>query len=100
MDGAIHFGGEVEMEWKLALSDFLKSVSSPKKVTLPGAWATDVKALSSKSVWTDGTESHTFNRLEEIASDWRAKTPVLGARISRVLEADKAGFFPETFGLT
>ena len=32
-----------------------------------------------------GTESHTFNRLEEIALDWKAKTPVLGCQISRVL---------------
>jgi hypothetical protein len=36
-------------------------------------------------IFSGGTESHTFNRLEEIASDWHAKTPVLGCQISRVL---------------
>ena len=36
-------------------------------------------------IFLGGTESHTFNRLEDIALDWKAKTPVLGCQISRVL---------------
>ena len=47
--------------------------------------------VHSRTVWEGGTESHTFNRLEEIALDWRAKTPVLGSRISRVLESKVIG---------
>ena len=47
------------------------------------------KVLSMKTVWYGGSESHTFNRLEDIALHWNAVTPILGCRISRVLESSK-----------
>ena len=47
------------------------------------------KILSMRTIWFGGSESHTFNRLEEIASQRNAVTPVLGCRISRVLETSK-----------
>ena len=47
--------------------------------------------MSKKTVWCGGSESHTFNRLEEIALNWKAVTPVLGCHISRVLESSKIG---------
>ena len=50
-----------------------------------------VSSCHSRTVWEGGTESHTFNRLEEIALEWGAKTPVLGSRISRVLESKVIG---------
>ena len=73
------------------LGDLIRSISSRPGLSSPGAWAKDTNALSKKCIWEGGTESHTFNRLEEIALAWKAKTPVLGARISRVLESDKVG---------
>ena len=51
------------------------------------------KLLSKKTIWRGGSESHTFNRLEEIALNWNAMTPVLGCRISRVLESSKVNVF-------
>ena len=47
------------------------------------------KILSMRTIWFGGSESHTFNRLEEIASQRNAVTPILGCRISRVLETSK-----------
>ena len=76
-----------------ALTNLFKSVRVVKqwRSREPGSWADDIKALSSRTVWDGGSESHTFNRLEEIALEWRAKTPVLGARVSRVLESSMIG---------
>lgn len=54
-------------------------------------WFNSVKQLTKKTLWDGGSESHTFNRLEEIALAFAAKTPVLGCRISRVLESEKVG---------
>lgn len=42
--------------------------------------------LTAGRVWTDGTESHMFNKLESIAHSDRPATPVLNCRISRALE--------------
>ncbi|TRY87252.1 hypothetical protein DNTS_031755 [Danionella cerebrum] len=42
--------------------------------------------LVADRVWTDGTESHMFNKLESIAHSKTPATPVLGCRISRALE--------------
>lgn len=39
-----------------------------------------------RRVWTGGTESDMFNKLEEIAQSTEPKTPVLQCRISRALE--------------
>lgn len=37
-------------------------------------------------MWTGGTESEMFNKLESIATADEPRTPVLGCRISRALE--------------
>ncbi|XP_067235717.1 DNA polymerase subunit gamma-1 [Chanodichthys erythropterus] len=42
--------------------------------------------LTGKRVWTAGTESEMFNKLESIAHSEEPATPVLGCRISRALE--------------
>ena len=47
------------------------------------------KIMSKKTVWFGGSESHTFNRLEQIASQRNAVTPILGCHISSVLEPSK-----------
>ncbi|OQR72043.1 DNA polymerase subunit gamma-1-like [Tropilaelaps mercedesae] len=44
-----------------------------------------------KRQWTGGTESHMFNKLEEVATGKKTSTPVLGARITRALESDIVG---------
>ena len=50
-----------------------------------------MNAVTSGSVWEGGTESHSFNRLEEIALGWAPETPVLGCKISRCLESEMVG---------
>lgn len=42
--------------------------------------------LTGQRVWTGGTESEMFNKLESIAHSEEPATPVLGCRISRALE--------------
>lgn len=42
--------------------------------------------LISRKIWTGGTESEMFNKLESIAMSPSPSTPVLGCRISRALE--------------
>ncbi|XP_056427904.1 DNA polymerase subunit gamma-1 [Hyla sarda] len=42
--------------------------------------------LISRKIWTGGTESQMFNKLESIAMSPTPSTPVLGCRISRALE--------------
>ncbi|CAG2105118.1 unnamed protein product [Medioppia subpectinata] len=42
--------------------------------------------VNEKRQWFGGTESHMFNKLEEIAESPEPRTPVLGCRISRALE--------------
>jgi len=96
MDLAGQFGTDAPAETRLfALAELLRAVAYGKNVgaaaTTINAWQKDIKALTKKTIWQGGTESHTFNRLEEIALAFRAKTPVLGARISRVLESEKVG---------
>ena len=39
--------------------------------------------LHDRSVWKDGSESHTFNKLEDIVLNFNPKTPVLGKCIFR-----------------
>jgi len=46
----------------------------------------EANEFDANSVWTDGTESEMFNKLEEIARSRLPKTPVLGATITRTLE--------------
>ena len=42
-------------------------------------------------MWSNGTESNMFNKLEEIALSESPKTPVLGCKISRALEPQNVG---------
>uniref|UniRef100_A0A8C5MAS0 DNA polymerase subunit gamma-1 n=1 Tax=Leptobrachium leishanense TaxID=445787 RepID=A0A8C5MAS0_9ANUR len=44
--------------------------------------------LISQKIWTGGTESEMFNKLESIATNPSPKTPVLGCHISRALEPE------------
>ncbi|XP_075723040.1 DNA polymerase gamma, catalytic subunit tam [Rhipicephalus microplus] len=54
-----------------------------------------VRVQGARKVWSGGSESHMFNKLEEIANSKVPKTPVLGCCISRALEpaAVNANFF-------
>lgn len=47
--------------------------------------------LSARVIWSGGSESETFNKLEEIAMTGQAKTPVLGCRITRALDSRVVG---------
>ena len=40
---------------------------------------------ASQTIWSGGSESRTFNRLEELAMSANPATPVLGAGITQVL---------------
>ena len=75
------------------LKEFLNCVGSAPKGKSQRedaqSFSVATKLLSKKTIWRGGSESHTFNRLEEIALNWNAMTPVLGCRISRVLESSK-----------
>ena len=55
------------------------------------SWRNSIRAVTSKVEWFGGSESHSFNQLEAIAMSWQAKTPVLGCKISRVLESKLVG---------
>jgi hypothetical protein len=54
--------------------------------------------LVQQTVWFGGSESHTFNRLEEIAMSEFPQTPVLGRSTLQtqptILWHDKLVFFP------
>ena len=80
-----------ELEKRVAsLSKFLRLIRKvPKSKEL--SWTIEAKSCSERTMWQGGTESSTFNRLEEIALQWKPKTPVLGCQISRVLESEKVG---------
>lgn len=47
--------------------------------------------LVEKRLWSGGTESDMFNKLESIAHSAQPATPVLGCRISRALEPKAVG---------
>nr|SVE74012.1 EOG090X00SQ [Daphnia barbata] len=47
--------------------------------------------LIERRMWSGGTESHMFNKLEEIAQSQEPETPVLHCRISRALEPRNVG---------
>ena len=49
---------------------------------------TDYSYLIDKKVWVDGTESHTFNELENIALSKHARTPILGCLVSDALAGE------------
>nr|CAG4640618.1 EOG090X00SQ [Eulimnadia texana] len=52
---------------------------------------TPTDKLVEKKFWTGGSESHMFNKLEDIAQSETPRTPVLGCRISRALEPRNVG---------
>lgn len=43
--------------------------------------------MDGPAVWVGGSESYMFNCLEAIARSEEPRTPVLGARVTRALEA-------------
>jgi len=49
------------------------------------------QGLVQQTVWSGGSESHTFNRLEEIAMSSYPVTPVLGAAVTRALDSKLVG---------
>ncbi len=72
--------------------DVLSQIGSPRShSSSPSTWSSEASSLSSTSLWSGGAESEAFNRLERIALDWQAKTPVLGCRISRALDSRVVG---------
>nr|CAG4641448.1 EOG090X00SQ [Eurycercus lamellatus] len=50
-----------------------------------------IEELTERRIWVGGTESHMFNKLEEIAQSDSPETPVLHCRISRALEPRNVG---------
>ncbi|KAK2724481.1 hypothetical protein QYM36_001099 [Artemia franciscana] len=50
-----------------------------------------IKDMVEKRAWHGGTESHMFNKLEEIVGEPEPKTPVLGCRITRALDPCNVG---------
>lgn len=49
------------------------------------------RRLGSDRRWAKGSESATFNRLEEIARQANPKTPVLGAELTQALNPKVVG---------
>ena len=47
--------------------------------------------MSKKSLWLNGSESHTFNKLEDIALNRKTQTPILGCAISKALDSRVVG---------
>ncbi len=44
--------------------------------------------LADRSIWVGGTESHLYNKLEEIVMGKDTKTPFLGCKITKALDKD------------
>ena len=51
----------------------------------------DAEKLCQGTYWRGGSESYTFNHLEELALSWKAKTPILGCAISEALTSENVG---------
>merc|ERR1719445_2722203 len=49
------------------------------------------ESLVHQTIWSGGSESHTFNQLEAVAMSDKPTTPVLGAGISRALDSRLIG---------
>lgn len=60
-----------------------KGVKTPVPEIVDGQ---EVIVKDSRRIWKGGSESHMFNKLEDIALSEQPRTPVLGCRISRALE--------------
>jgi DNA polymerase gamma 1 len=71
---------------------FLKQSNPSLTEAEAGRKARDIyrqtKGHKSGDQWIGGTESHMFNRLEQIAKGADPATPVLGCRVSRALESE------------
>lgn len=79
---------------KSSMHNSLKSSTSnkDKAISIPiDIPRSDKKDL--RLVWSGGTESATFNKLEEIANSSEPRTPVLDCQISQALEPDQAKDF-------
>lgn len=69
-----------------------KSISIPINISSNHETPEAVPSTGKKNVrvfWDGGTESATFNKLEEIASSAKPRTPVLDCQISQALEPDQ-----------
>lgn len=65
--------------------------SARKDIKLAHLAKLPVEDLTERRMWSGGTESHMFNKLEEIAQSQAPETPVLHCRISRSLEPRNVG---------
>jgi len=72
------------------LTEYLQTKYKKKVDGIKGDYDTR-ESLVKQVVWSGGSESHTFNRLEEIAMSRYPKTPVLGAEITRALDSKLIG---------
>lgn len=76
-------GVEVERDEKgtISLQDVRRIARLAAQSSRRGKWD-----VAGQRLWTGGTESEMFNKLESIAHSSEPATPVLGCRISRALE--------------
>lgn len=65
--------------------------SARKEFNLMHLAKLSTEELVERRMWAGGTESHMFNKLEEIAQSQFPQTPVLHCRISRALEPQNVG---------
>ena len=85
-----HPGRTVTDEELVRLVEELRTRWPRKMESFKGDWSVR-ESLVQQVVWSGGSESHTFNRLEEIAMSRHPVTPVLGAEITRALETALIG---------
>nr|SVE87207.1 EOG090X00SQ [Daphnia similis] len=65
--------------------------NAKKEINLAHLARLPTEDLVERRMWSGGTESHMFNKLEEIAQSQAPETPVLHCRISRALEPCNVG---------
>lgn len=95
MEIAENFGVPYDPDSHEITFENLQSISQqmgPMRNTLTAPEYLDLRnQITRKSIWFGGSESYTFNKLEDIALTWQAKTPVLGCSVSRALESKVVG---------
>ncbi|XP_061077488.1 DNA polymerase subunit gamma-1 [Conger conger] len=70
-----------EEDGSVSLQELRRIQRLASQKSIRGRWD-----IAEKRVWSGGTESAMFNKLESIAQSAEPSTPVLGCRISRALE--------------
>ena len=96
----------LDTEWKDEMKDELSFEEMKKVVRSVDTWRRrkgsydnndfvkarkDAEKLCEGTYWKGGSESYTFNHLEELALSWKAKTPILGCAISEALTSENVG---------